>query len=186
MSVRCDSNADILIVVDLQSPFLDHIHERDRVVRRATFLIEVARELGMPIIATEQAPERLGRTEESIRALLGSDDIFAKSEFSAGANERVMERLSGFTQRSCVIVGVETHICVCGTVLDMLAAGYGVTVCADAVSSRSLEAHKLGMERIRDAGAMPAHTESVAYEWMGSSEHPKFRTVLDIVKRHPL
>jgi len=61
-----------------------------------------------------------------------------------------------------------------------------VTVCPDAVSSRSIEAHKLGMERMRDAGAMPAHTESVAYEWLGSSAHPKFRTVLELVKRNAL
>jgi nicotinamidase-related amidase len=183
---RDATDGDILIVVDLQAPFLDHIHERERVVRRARFLIEVARELEMPIIATEQAPERLGRTEESVRTALGATEIYQKTEFSAGANEQVLERLAGMEQRSCVIVGVETHICVCGTALDLLAAGYGVTVCPDATSSRSLEAHKLGMERVRDAGAMPAHTESIAYEWMGSSTHPKFRDVLEIVKRYPL
>lgn len=97
-----------------------------------------------------------------------------------------MAELAATHRRSVVVVGVETHICVCGTVLDLIAAGYRVTVCPDAVSSRSLEAHKLGMERIRDVGGLPAHTESVVYEWLGGSTHPAFKSVLEIVKRHAL
>lgn len=184
MPLRCDSLADVLIVVDLQVPFLDVIHERERVVRRSCFLIEVAHILEVPIVATEQAPDRLGRTDQLVHSALAHAPIFVKSEFSAAACPAAMTRLREIARPSAVLVGVETHICVCGTALDLLAAGYRVTVCPDAASSRSLEAHKLGMERIRDAGAMPAHTESVVYEWLGSSTHPKFRSVLEIVKRY--
>jgi nicotinamidase-related amidase len=184
VSVRCDSLADVLLVVDLQAPFLDVIHERDRIVRRACFLIEVACALGIPVVATEQVPERLGRTDERVFEALAQTEIFTKTEFSAAGCPAAMGRLDEIGRRSAVILGVETHICVCGTALDLLDAGYRVTVCPDAASSRSFEAHKLGMERIRDAGAMPAHTESVAYEWLGSSTHPRFRNVLEIVKNY--
>ncbi|MHB8636788.1 MAG: isochorismatase family protein [Fimbriimonadaceae bacterium] len=186
MPVRCDPRADLLLVVDIQSSLLKVIHERERVVRRTAFLIEVARELDVPVLATQQAPDRLGGTDETVLAALGNVEIFAKTEFSAGACTRVLSRLEELERPSVILIGIETHICVCGTALDLLARGYRVTVCPDAVSSRSLEAHKLGMERIRDAGAMPAHTESVAYEWLGSSRNPKFREVLELVKNYPV
>src|SRR5579863_9582193 len=186
MALRCDPLADVLLVVDLQAPLLDVIHERDRVVSQACFLIKVAHILDVPIVVTEQAPDRLGGTVEEVKTALGNTHVFAKSEFSAGANGAVQKRLAELARSSVILVGIETHICVCGSALDLLEAGYRVTVCPDATSSRTLEAHKLGMERIRDAGAMPAHTESIAYEWMGSSTHPKFRDVLEIVKRYPL
>jgi nicotinamidase-related amidase len=184
MPPRCDPLTDVLLVVDLQVPFLDVIYERERVVRRACFLIEVAHALDIPIVATEQAPDQLGRTDQTVHSALGHAPIFPKTGFSAAACPAAMSRLREISRTSVVIVGVETHICVCGTALDLLAAGYRVTVCPDAASSRTLEAHKLGMERIRDASAMPAHTESVAYEWLGSSTHPKFRSVLELVKRY--
>jgi nicotinamidase-related amidase len=184
--MRCNPTTDLLLVVDLQVPFLDVIFERDRVVSRAGFLIQAARALGVPVIATEQVPDRLGSTHPDVKAALGETAIHAKTAFSAAGAPAVMDELTRLGRSSVVVVGVETHICVCGTALDLLALGYRVTVCPDAVSSRTLEAHKLGMERIRDAGAMPAHTESVAYEWLGSSENPAFKSVLDLVKRHPI
>ncbi len=183
---RCDPSSDVLIVVDLQVPFLDVIYERDRVISRAGFLIRVAKELGVPVIATEQVPERLGSTHSDIFAALGGSHIHAKTAFSVGGCDGAMAELEALGRRSVVLVGVETHICVCGTALDLRTEGYRVTVCPDAVSSRTLEAHKLGMERIRDAGAMPAHTESVAYEWLGSSQNPAFKSVLEFVKKHPI
>jgi len=79
-------------------------------------------------------------------------------------------------------VGIETHICVTLTALDLLKNGYGVFVCPDAVSSRTIEQHKLGMERMRDSGAIASHTETLAYEWMGTAESPVFREVLRLVK----
>ena len=89
-------------------------------------------------------------------------------------------RLTGKTK--VILVGFETHICISQTAHDLLSAGFEVVVCPDAVSSRSQEQHKLGMERLRDAGVVPAHTESVAYEWIGTAEHPKFKSFLQIVK----
>jgi len=181
-ALRCNPEADVLLVVDLQVPFLDVIYERDRIVNRAGFLIQVAKILGVPVIATEQVPDRLGKTHPDILAALGDSRVHEKTAFSAAGCLPAMDELNTVGRKSVIVIGVETHICVCGTVLDLLARHYQVTVCPDAVSSRTLEAHKLGMERIRDAGAMPAHTESVAYEWLGSSTHPEFKKILELVK----
>jgi nicotinamidase-related amidase len=81
-----------------------------------------------------------------------------------------------------VLVGVETHICVNQTAHDLLDLGHTVIVCADAVSARTEDRHTLGLGRLRDAGAIVAHSESVVYEWMRSADHEKFREVLKIVK----
>lgn len=82
-----------------------------------------------------------------------------------------------------MLIGAETHICVAATALDLIDAGYLVTVCPDAVTARTEERHKLGMERLRDHGAKPAHTESVVYEWTKDASNPAFRTVLSLVKQ---
>src|SRR5262249_31132713 len=149
---------DALIVVDIQEALLGAIYESARMLTRAAFLIKAAGLAGIPILATEQVPDRLGRTDAGIREALGSVEPLAKSSFSAAPV--LCDRLESLGRPSVVLVGIETHICVCSTVLELLNAGFEVTTCADAVSSRSLEAHKLGMERIRDSGSRAAHTES--------------------------
>ena len=102
--------------------------------------------------------------------------------FSALGSSEFCETLKKTGRRQVVLVGLETHICVSQTAQGLLDLGYEVVVCPDGVSSRTREAHKLGMERIRDAGVVPAHSESIAYEWLGSADHPDFKAFLAIVK----
>ena len=184
--LRCDPSTDVLFVIDLQERLLGRIDRAEAVCRRVAFLARVARLLAVPIIATEQAPKGLGPTASIIAEALGGAKPLAKSSFSCMGDANVREILSGLGRTRAVLVGIETHICVCGTALDLIESGYRVVVCPDAVSSRSQEAHKLGMERIRDHGGVAAHTESVTYEWIGDSTHPDFGEVLKLVKAHPL
>jgi nicotinamidase-related amidase len=155
----------------------------DRVVDRSRFLVRVAQLLGVPVLATEQNPERMGGTVSGLADLLESRQ--SKMAFSACGASALAQHLENGTRRQAVVVGIETHICVSQTAHDLLERGFEVAVCPDAVSARSVERHKLGMERIRDAGAVPAHTESIVYEWLGSADHPLFREALKIVKEHP-
>lgn len=179
-SVRLVAENSIVFLVDLQSKLVPHIEDGHRVVRRAAFLLNVARELGIPIVATEQNPLRMGATDAS----LGEMDpaAHAKMRFSGVGCEAALAQIRASGRRQVVIVGVETHICVSLTAHDLLAEGFQVVVCPDAVGARTMDRHKLGMERIRDAGAAPAHTEAVAYEWMVGADHPKFKAVLELVK----
>lgn len=159
------------------------IHEADRVLGRALFLGKVASLLGVPVIATEQNPSRLGALSPEFEPVLSSAPI-AKMSFASTGSLEFQRALARTHRRQIVLVGVETHICVSLTANQLLEDGYQVVVCPDAVSSRTIERHKLGMERIRDAGAVPAHTESVAYDWLGSAEHPRFKEALKIVKEY--
>jgi nicotinamidase-related amidase len=183
--VDLDPAQSALLVIDVQSGLRPFIHESGRVVDRIAFIVELGRLLEVPIFVTEQNPSKMGTTTTDLDAALGETARFPKMEFSAARCPAFIEALRASGRRQIVVVGLETHICVGLTAQDLLAEGFEVAVCPDAVSSRSLERHKLGMERIRDAGAVPSHTESVTYEWMGSAVHPRFRDALAIVKRHP-
>jgi nicotinamidase-related amidase len=102
--------------------------------------------------------------------------------FSCGGSPPFLAALEATGRRQVLLCGVETHICVSQTAHDLAHAGYRVHVAADAVSSRSLEKHKLGMERIRDAGIKPCAAEAAVYEWLGEAGTAEFREILKLVK----
>ena len=179
-AVRLASSESVLLVVDIQTKLLPYIDDGARVLRRATFLAQVARELEIPVIATEQSPEKMGATAPELGPV--DPPAFAKMSFGIEGCSDALAHLRRLGRRQVVIVGMETHICVSLTAHALMAEGYAVVVCPDGVGARTLDRHKLGMERIRDAGAVPAHTEAVAYEWMGSADHPRFRAILALVK----
>ena len=181
-AIKLDPTRSVLIVVDVQPSFLRGLYESERVVARAAFLTRAAETLGVPTLATEQNPDRMGGTHPELAPHVGAP--FPKMEFSCVACEDLASALEFTGRRHAIIVGIETHICVGQTAQDLLALGYEVAVCPDAVTAGSLEAHKLGMERMRDAGVVPVHSEAVAYEWMGTAKHLAFRQILDLVKHY--
>lgn len=180
-SIHCPVDDAIVVAVDIQPTFMAAIHEPERVVARSRFLLSVAKLLELPILATEQYPTRMGALDERLVPLLPFAPM-PKMAFSCWGAEGFQDAIEASGRANVVLVGIETHICVTLTALDLLKNGYGVFVCPDAVSSRTLEQHKLGMERMRDSGAIASHTETLAYEWMGTAANPVFREVLPLVK----
>lgn len=179
-AIKLDPTRSVLIAIDLQPRFLQGIFEAERVVARCAFLTRTAETLGVPVLATEQNPEKMGGTHPEIAPHVGAP--FPKMTFSCVGCEDLASALEFTGRRQAILVGIESHICVGQTAQDLLALGYEVAVCPDAISAGSLEAHKLGMERMRDSGVVPIHSEAVAYEWMGTAEHFGFRQVLELVK----
>jgi len=173
-----------LLVIDVQPTLTPHIHDGEKTIDRIAFLVKIARLLEIPVIATEQNPSRMGSTERILADLVGP--AIPKMSFSAVGSPEFVARLRETGRDQIVVTGFETHICVSLTALQLVARDYEVVVCPDAVSSRTMERHKLGMERIRDGGVVPAHTEAVAYEWLQSAEDRNFRQALAIVKEHTL
>jgi nicotinamidase-related amidase len=183
LAIKARSEDSVLIVVDEQPSFMQSIWEAERVLRRTEFLLKIARIVGVPTLATEQYPERMGGTNERLLPLLPVAP-FGKMSFSCVGCSGLLAALHQTTRRQAILVGVETHICVSQTAVDLLNANYEVIVCPDAVSSRTVEMHKLGMERMRDSGVLPMHSEAAAYEWMGTADHPGFREALKVVKEY--
>lgn len=178
--INLRSDQSVLLMIDLQPSFLKIIHEQERVLERSLFLAQVAKLIGVPVLASEQYPSRMAGTDEGLLPYI--DQVFPKMEFSAMANLDFSDAVRATGRKQVVVVGVETHICVSQTCHGLLNQGYEAMVCPDAVSSSSLNRHKLGMERLRDAGVVPAHSEAVAYEWMHSADATNFKAMLQIVK----
>jgi nicotinamidase-related amidase len=150
---RADS---LLVVVDMQEPFLAAIHGREPLTANVSLLVQAARTLGVPMVATVQYVQRMGGVVPAIAEVLPTGYFpLDKLCFSCAGNEDFTRVLKESGRRQIVLCGVETHICVSQTAHDLLHSGYQVHVAADAVSSRTLEKHKLGMERIRDVGCKP-------------------------------
>ena len=179
-SIKCVPEKSLLLLIDVQTRFLAPIFEADRVESRCKFLCEIATLFGVPILATEQYPERMGGTIDSLLPFVGSPH--RKMDFSAFRDETLVELVNSSGRDQVIVLGIETHICVSQTCHDLLKNGFQVVVCPDAVSARTQDRHKLGMERLRDANVIPAHTEGIAYEWCQSAENPMFRDMLNIVK----
>lgn len=181
-AIKARLEDSVLIVVDEQPTFMQGVWEADRVLRRTAFLLEIAKLLGVPVLGTEQNSSRMGGTDPRISDLIPGP--IAKMTFSCCGEPEFVRRLELSGRRQAILVGVETHICVSQTAVDLLNEDYEVIVCPDSVSARTVEMHKLGMERLRDSGALPMHSEAVAYEWLETAEHPLFREALKIVKSH--
>ncbi len=182
-TLRPRADSSLLVIVDVQPGFMKVIHEQDRVLKRTRFLAEIARLLEIPIIASEQVPDKLGSSDSSLIPFF-SQAAISKTCFGCCESEEFSNALLSYDRSQIFLTGIETHICVSQTALGLLDEDYEVVVCPDAVSARSIDGHKLGMERMRDEGVVPMHTEAVAYEWLGSADHPKFRDAVAIVKKY--
>ena len=173
-----------LIVVDMQEKLLPPIWEKERLVRNAQLLIRLAGILKIPAMVTTQYATGLGNTVPEIAALLPDSTPIDKRMFSCFGSEvfcSILKRLPG--QRTTVLLcGMETHICVMQTALGALREGYLVHVASDAVSSRTELNWRIGLDRMRAAGAILSSTEMMIYELLRSSGAPAFRELLPYLK----
>lgn len=178
--VALKPETSVLVLVDIQPALLKAIHESERVVARSRFLARLANLLEVPVLVTEQNPNRMGTTVEELAPF--GNQVFPKMSFSCCGSPEFLEALAATGRKQVVLVGIETQICVALTTLGLLDLGYEVVVCPDALSSRTVERHNMGIQTITDGGAEAAHSETVAYSWLFTAEHPRFRDALTIVK----
>lgn len=169
-------------MIDLQEPFLGVIWERDRLLNNAKLLIAAANTLSIPVIATTQYRQKLGGPIPEAAASLHGNAVVDKLSFSCAQSDEFRRRLVESGREQILICGVETHICVLQTALDLAHLGYQAHCAADAVSSRSVEKHKLGMETIRDAGVIPCSAEGAVFELLKQAGTPEFKTLQALVK----
>ena len=173
-----------LIVVDIQEKLLPPIWERERLLRNSQLLIRLAGILKIPAIVSTQYAKGLGNTTPEIASLLPDVTAFDKVMFSCFGSEvfcSALKRLPG--QRTTVLLcGMETHICVMQTALAALREGYMVHVASDAVSSRVEWNWRIGLDRMRAAGAVISSTEMMMYELLRSSGSPAFKELLPYLK----
>jgi isochorismate hydrolase len=174
--------AAVLIMIDFQGNLARAMVDQDNLFSNNVKLIRGFQTLDLPIMITEQTPEKLGPTIGQLSGELGDLKPIAKETFSCWANPSFRDRLESLTRRHVVLTGIESHICVYQTALDLIQNGYSVHLVADAVSSRTSENREVGIQAIKSAGANITSTEMVLFELLRTAADPKAREIFKIVK----
>ncbi len=180
-SLRMSRQACAVVLVDYQERLMPVIHESDAVAGRAAFLADVARALQVPVVGTAQNPSRLGPNVEEVHSRC--DAIVEKMHFGA-CEDGLLDQVDALAPAATdlVVAGCEAHVCLLQTALGALEAGRRVWVVADASGSRRPGDHALAMDRLAQAGAVVVSTEMVAFEWLHTCEHERFRAVSALIK----
>lgn len=169
-----------VIAIDFQERLTPVIHEIDSVVARSAMLLQGANALEIKVYATEQYPKGLGHTIEPIASQVTTR--FEKRMFSIRECHDLIGELESNSIRSVVLVGIETHVCVLQSVLDLLALGFRVHLPVDCCSSRNRLDHSTALRRMENFGAILTTSESQLFEWCETSAHPRFKSISQLVK----
>lgn len=169
-----------LLVIDMQEKLVPKIAGAQALVRDIAFLIDAARVLGMPIQATEQYPKGLGPTVPELAQRL--PDRPAKVAFSCCAISAVPDGFRAAGRPKVVLAGIESHVCVLNTALDLLALDFRVYIPADGVSSRYAIDHQHALSRLAQAGAIVTTVETAVFEWVGAAGTPQFKEISRLVQ----
>jgi nicotinamidase-related amidase len=172
----------VLVLVDFQSRLAEIVERKELVVPNALRLIEGCRALGVPILPTLQVPEKLGGMPPELEEALGEIPIIDKSVFSALREPVFLLALRQSGRNQVLLAGIEAHVCVLQTGLDLLDAGYQVHALSDGVFSRRMENQQVALMRLHDAGAIISSVEIALFEMIRTSKHPQFRTISGLIK----
>ena len=169
-----------VLVIDLQTKLLPVIPSGDNVVAFTESILDAADLMSVPYAATVQYPKGLGALVDPLDQRFKSPE--EKLDFSSAVCRRELDAWIDQGRDQIIVCGIETHICVLQTVLDLLAEGLKPVVIAEAVAARGGWEHELAIDQMRSAGATITSLESVLYQWLGSAAHPQFKPVSRIVK----
>ena len=175
MLIKADQSC--LLVIDIQEKLMAALPDRERVIANSAWLIQIANELQLPVLASEQYPGGLGPTVAAVRQWLPEGAFMEKTHFACTVEPVCWERMSTIARQQWILVGAEAHVCVLQTALGLLEAGRKVYVVADAVASRRLEDAELALARLRAEGAQVVTREMVAFEWLQQAGTDLFRDI---------
>lgn len=176
------SDNTVLVLVDVQAKLLPAMHEPDAVLDSLLRLVRGAQLLEIPIVCTEQIPEKLGPTVAPLRDLLPGVEMIAKTTFSCCGTPAFVAALEGIDRPNVLVAGIEAHVCVYQTVVDLVESGYFVQVVADAVSSRTVRNRDIALTRVHDEGAVLTSVEMALLEMTREAGTDLFREMLKVVR----
>ncbi len=184
-------NNTILILIDVQEKLTSVMHDREALIINLVKLVKGMQVLGIPIVWFEQNPEKMGTTIPELQELLSEQKPISKMSFSCCGAEGFEDALEAHGRRKQILIaGIETHVCVYQTAVELIRGGYSAEVVVDAVSSRSPTDKEVGLAKIQACGAHSAGSgqghvttvEAALFELMRTAEHPNFRDMLKVVK----
>jgi nicotinamidase-related amidase len=168
-------NSSCLLVVDIQEKLAPAIHESEAIVANARWLVEVAKLADVPVLTSEQYPAGLGRTVKELRDVLPEDGYMEKLHFSCMSDPGCNEKINSIRPNQVVIIGMESHVCVLQTAIQIKQQAREVFVVADCVSSRNPADKAMALERMRHCGIHIVTKEMVGFEWMQRAGTPEFK-----------
>lgn len=184
-----DARDSVLVLVDMQASLMPVIQRREEIVRHQRKLVAVARQLDIPVLVTEHYSKGLGPTAPEVASVFEEGPVGAaglrpieKITFSCMGEPTFRQALDDLGRMRLVLVGIETHICVCQTALEAAAAGYLVHVVPDAVGARHEDGHHFGLEKLKRHGVDLDTWEMVVYQWLRRAGTPEFKAALPHIK----
>lgn len=171
----------VLIFIDVQGRLSELVDNSETLFNNLRRLLEGMNALGVPVIVTEQIPEKLGPTRDEFQEFIDGP-VIAKSSFGCCGEPAFFQTLEKTGRKQVILCGIETHVCVYQTAIELLATGHKVYVVSDAVSSRDPANKELALRRMESEGVRLTGTEMVVFELLGDAKDPAFKSILKIVK----
>lgn len=174
----------LLLVIDIQERLHQAMEEglKSAYVKNSGILIKTAQAFGMPILVSEQYPRGLGPTIAEVNALLGEAPKYEKLAFSCWGDEPLRTAIEAAGRKTVIVIGIEAHVCVLQTVLDLLDAGYQPVVATDAVCSRNAADRLTAIQAMSAAGAVAYATESIAFMLLQKAGTQEFKQISPLFK----
>ena len=180
-----DAEKSTLLIIDMQERLLPAMHEPLVVERRCGILLKAARALDLPVIVSEQYPKGLGHTVPGLRADIGNAPVFEKLAFSCWRDTALKSHLIGHHDGGrplAIVAGIEAHVCVLQTCIDLANAGFGVFAVADAMASRLTASANLAGDRLRQSGVQMVNTEMAIFELLGRAGTAEFKQLSALIR----
>jgi nicotinamidase-related amidase len=172
----------LLLVIDIQERLFPHMHEAENLNKNCQILLQGLKALGVPLYLSEQYVRGLGETIEPIKSLCANASRGEKRSFSCCDDSNMMKAINDSGKKQIILIGIETHVCVLQTALDLLAENYKPIVIADCVASRREADKRIALLRLRDEGVRVSTYESILFELTRSSSAEEFKTISKLVK----
>ena len=180
MRIKRDNTA--AIVIDFQERLYPYIHDNEKLTKNVVRLIKGLNALGINMVVTEQYSKGLGHTIAEIKEAIGEYEHIEKDTFSSCGSKEVCDYLSKSGKKNVIVIGIESHVCVLQTTIDLIAMGYQPVLIEDCVSSRSVNDKSIAIERMRQEGAIISTYESILFELCEVSGTDMFKAISKIVK----
>ncbi len=185
MQTFADVSSSALMVIDCQDKILNQIDNQENIILNVRKLLKVASILKVETIFTEQNNSRLGKTKQELHQII-KGSVFNKLTFSCLGTKEIRDHLKKIKKKTIILCGVETHICVQQTAIDLVRYGYRVLVIVDAVGSRNEIDHKTALKRIEYSSSIISTTESIIYEICKTSARKEFKFINKVIKETSL
>ncbi len=171
-----------LVIVDVQGKLAQLMYDKEALFKNIRILIQAAKELSIPILWCQQVPEALGPTVPEIAELLTDNQPINKSAFSCCGDEKFNSAFKKLSRQQILLCGIETHVCIYQTAMDLKSKGKEVHVIADAVSSRTRDNKKLALKKLKTYGIDIDCVEMALFELLKTAKHPSFKTIAKLIR----